>query len=223
MVSAVTELSGLAPNGYHSCKLLAYHRAYGSSYDFCRFYRSDTAYIMIFNSNAVIAGSVDEETAAFIAMSGAYTAETPQKADIEGYISFPVYHMTKKPQRKHPAAFEALSYERLREIVGASFPEADLSLWYCDISHRIRHGISRGFLLGSSFAAADTVYGGEAFLSSVATAPEYRRTGSMKRLLDSLPYERISVIAEADMVGFYLKCGFEAAAEYCIYKQEDRH
>ncbi len=215
MIGQITELP-LQAEDYHSAKLCTYFRAYGTGYDFCRFYRSQSAYIMIFNSNAVVCGECDDETACFIGMSGAATAEMQKPRDIAGFSVHTVYHMTRRQANSADIIFDDISADRLRGIVGASFAEMDFSAWYCDLSHRIRHGVSQGFLYGSSFAAADMETQRELFLSAVSTAPAHRKRGNMRALLDGIRTEKcLSVMAEESMMGFYLHLGFETAAQCC--------
>ena len=108
------------------------------------------------------------------------------------------------------------------DIVCASFEGIEADLWYLDISHRIRHGVSQAYLAEQSCACIDFVSDSKAYISCVATAPDARGNGSAARLLEHI---RRNLEAESltgmlwcypELEAYYNKISFEKKDEDII-------
>lgn len=118
---------------------------------------------------------------------------------------------------------------RLWQIVSRSF-EGITDLWYTDISHRIRHGVSRGYLYDNkAVLTVDFTYGGTAYISSVAVLPGERGQGLGRRLLYSVSRELLKenktgvVWADESTADYYRKLGFAAVSDDIFFvRTKDR-
>lgn len=180
--------------GYYSKKIEMYLSAYGTAYDFCRFYSDmNGGYVMLYNSLAVCSGRLDcEELDEFLSVFCPVSVELPRelsdKLTADGYT------------RKHRTMFKmqgeggtspevCTDYKRAYEILcdGFSMSPSDFGAWYTDISHRIRRGLSLVYLNDNhSTATVQFASDGFAFVSHIATASEYRGKGYARQLLYGL-------------------------------------
>ena len=90
--------------------------------------------------------------------------------------------------------------------------DIDFEPWYLDISHRIRHNVTRTRRLGNSVLVIQHELFGSALISQVATIPQARGKGEASRLISAVCAELsesdIYVICEDKLRGFYEKNGF---------------
>lgn len=109
-------------------------------------------------------------------------------------------------------------------ILKAGFEIGDFMPWYADVSHRIRHGCGRAFLLkvreepiSSCIVSAQSQKIG--MLSCIATVPEYRNLGYAsyliryvcRRLLDD---EKLPVLeCDCNLTEYYRGLGFQKDGE----------
>ena len=88
----------------------------------------------------------------------------------------------------------------------------DRDAFYLDMSHRIRHGVSRAVLLERSALVIQHCANGEALLSAVATDPDCRGRGSASRLILGvcayLSPNKVNLLCEPNLEGFYERLGF---------------
>ena len=94
--------------------------------------------------------------------------------------------------------------------------------WYLDMSHRIRHGVTRTKRLGGSVLVIQHDLFGSALISQVATAPEYRGNGGASRLISAVCAElsesEVFVICEEELREFYEKNGFQKIGKKFIIR-----
>ncbi|MGN1118874.1 MAG: GNAT family N-acetyltransferase, partial [Oscillospiraceae bacterium] len=92
--------------------------------------------------------------------------------------------------------------------------------WYLDMSHRVRHGVSRVAVLDGSCLCVQHELCGEALLSQIATLPELRRQGRAQRLIRAvcarLTGEQVRLLCEDALVGFYENVGFVRSGAFSI-------
>lgn len=107
---------------------------------------------------------------------------------------------------------------------GKDFDPGEFAPWYADISHRIRHGCARAYLLKSDGEAVSALLvsaesDGAGLISGVATAPEFRNKGGAGEVLaracrDLTLAGKLPVLECLPVVsGFYAKMGFEKLGE----------
>ncbi len=141
-------------------KLLAYFKAYGGGYDFCRFYRLQyedaVGFMFMLNSTLVICSEdilPADEAADFIRMHLPFRIECPQSmlsvlGKIENYQQLRRTLFKLKPLELS-ATFNEADVEfnpklsDVYDILQEGFPNlTDYPLWLTDTSHRCRHGVS---------------------------------------------------------------------------------
>ncbi len=228
-------------------KMLAYMRAYGPNYEFCRFYKvtdgCGTGYMFIINSTLIICGDGDlrptEELDLFISMN--------QPFRIEGDLD--IIEGIKKPEQYqvlNRTIFELIPddspLESIEEhvdlnpkltdvykILSEGFPNiSDFSLWYTDTSHRCRHGISRVFTYrNSTTASAVFDIGSTVLIAQVATNKAARGRGYAREFLKWLAKffnglgKRAYLLALDVRVSFYEEIGFRVAGREIVLERID--
>ena len=223
------ELSALPEKGVEAQKIRSLLLAYGVKYDFCRLYTAENLFVAQLNGDFVICdcGNADiDELAEFLCFSGFVSVFCAEKlgrelseklhseAIIVNLMRFSGEIGGEKPRIISPS--EAYSVIK----TGFSF---DFEPWYLDMSHRVRHGISRFYGLCGSALAVQYAINGEALLSQVATLPEKRGKGSASRLLWAVCGElrdfAVYVLCENELVPFYQKNGFYCTELKCCIKK----
>lgn len=221
------ELYRLPEKGVEAQKIRALLYAYGTQYDFCRFYTSRNLALCDLNGSVVLCenGECDyAELAEFLCFNGFCDifcsdelggrlekllncgSQTVNLMRFCGKAAeFPVADVNKAPQ-----------LGEVFKILSAVF-KIDFEPWYVDMSHRIRHGVSAARVLDGSALIIQHNINGEALLSQIATVPEKRGRGAASRLILSLCAElepsAVFVICENGLLSFYEKLGFEKTAE----------
>lgn len=195
-----------APKTLLTRKINVYQTAYRGT-GLCRLFRSESAYVMVFNANAVVVGECDEELLNFLRFLGVVTIESESEITGEGVTCEKVHYLQRGriPHSSTEPVSEG-NIEELQRIMTAAFPDIDFSLWYCDHSHLRRRGISEGYLYNGAFVRIDN-YCDTYVITAAATAPESRGKGNMRRLLSAIPIP-LTAVSRTDTLGFYLKCGF---------------
>jgi hypothetical protein len=220
MIRNIPGLPGsYAPGDYHGGKIKAYYDAYGNRYDFCRLYEYDSGYALIFNANMVISGDASEELTDFIAMTAPHTVESPFCIKLNGYGEENVTRFTGRfDDLSANGCKTELCADDIRQIFTQSFEDTDFISFYSDLSHRVRHGVSKAFLYNSSFAVCDFTAGGTKYLSCLCTLPGKRRNGDMKRLLSCISRgDEISVTARENTADIYRNMGFSEQDTHELY------
>ncbi|MCQ2491368.1 MAG: hypothetical protein MJ079_07245, partial [Ruminococcus sp.] len=186
-------------------KMLAYMKAYGAEYDFCRFYKITgeygnigEGYMFIINSTLIICGDgqleADEELQIFINMNMPFRIEGDQRilSGIDRGNRYQVLNRTVfelvPDTNSYTFAEEYVDFDPylpdVYHILSEGFPNiADFSLWYTDTSHRCRHGISRVFTYRDCTTASIVFdIGNEALIGQVATKVSARGSGLLTQV-----------------------------------------
>lgn len=234
------ELSGCRPEpagaSWAACRVSALARTYGADSPLARFY-TDGAGSFI---------GMEQDLATVYLASGAPTAEAEELLEVTaGRV------LSARPLRLSGFAAEegacfchaGLSPARLSGVTGSLqdaydllsrvFPEAvhagSYRSWYADLSHRVRHGMSRvctlrGVCTGTLYCLQD----GLALVEQLAVAPERRGEGFGRAMLHHLAAEAGGAVlavcsAGPDSDRFYRKLGFSPAGRWYRYtrRRED--
>lgn len=202
--------------------------AYGLKYNFCNFYKTkDCVLSKIYGSCILHGENADfEELADFLdhrvreivcscktaeELSKYLAAWTLNNVNLMKFGGSGVYCDTEKE----------VPFEEFFEIIKTA---ADLNyeLWYLEMSHRLRHNISQMRRLNKSVLIIRHNIFGSAFLSHVATSPEYRGRGDATRLILSVCSElapnEVFLFCEDGMLDFYKRIGFEFICKKSILK-----
>lgn len=224
MISRLTEpqqLAALPEKGIEAQKIRALLAAYGTGYDFCRFYlHNGSSFLAEMGGGFVLCagGGADcGELAEFLNFSGC--AELLCGCDIGEKIN---KRLCAELLRVNVMRFDGAGVPCDAEcspplsdvygIVGRVFG-FEFEPWYLDMSHRVRHGVARCRKLCGSALVIQHDLNGEALISQVATLPEQRGRGLSSRLISSacaeLSGSEVFVICEDELIPFYRKNGFE--------------
>ena len=231
MIKLISDPAGLVlDKSYYSGRIEAACRAYGTGYDFCRLYSFDKGSALIYNSSVVISGECDDltELQSFVMINSPETLECPpniaEKLTLDGYEKCRRTLFERCDIPKTEKAPEKANLMKMYEIVKASFGETELDLWYADMSHRIRHEVSRSYIYkNAACACVDFIYEGAAYISQVAVLHDQRGNGYGRELLDMISCELLNagtvprLWAYDDVIGFYHSIGFLETDEDFIY------
>jgi len=228
-------------------KMLAYMKAYGAGYDFCRFYKitdtSGTGYMFFMNSTLIVCGDENlettEELQIFVKMNLPFRIEGTQKI-IMG-LNIPEHYQVLNrtvfelvpDENSYKFAEEFVDFDPylpdVYKILSEGFPNiSDFSLWYTDTSHRCRHGISRVFTY-KNCTTASVVFdiGNEVLIGQVATKIEARGSGYAREFLKWLALflnnlnKRAFLLALDVRVSFYNEIGFKEIEKEKVLERKD--
>lgn len=231
MIRLISEPSELIlDESYYSGRINAACAAYGTGYDFCRLYRLGSGSGLIYNSSCVLSGEHDDpaEISDFIMINSPDMLECPvylgDRLELMGYDKRRRILFERQSCPEADAVPEKARLMDMYDIVKDAFGETEFDLWYTDMSHRIRHGVSEAFIYkGVSCACVDLVYEGTAYISQVATLSGERGKGYAGKLLDLISCMLLNegniprLWAFEELEGFYRKAGFIPVGEDIIY------
>ncbi|MGN0621670.1 MAG: N-acetyltransferase [Porcipelethomonas sp.] len=223
-------------------RILAYLDAYGTAYDFCRFYISgDSGVILIINSTMIISGNDfdPEELRSFAEMNMPFRIEGSSAAldMIKDLDSYQMLHRTmfqlvgggSSDIDENDINFSP-SLDSVYEILQEGFPNlTDYPLWLTDTSHRVRRGIS-SILTYKETTTASLVYdiNGYVLVGQVATKAASRGNGYARKFLKWLAdylesHGKISYLYALDVrESFYREIGFKVAdSQYVLERMGD--
>lgn len=203
-------------------KIKALCEAYGFSYPFLKFFRSEKAVIAFYYASAVICGEADDEIFQLCGISGI----TDLLISHGGSPDSILYILQYAGGGSCGDLKTDTPYEKVYDILKDGFG-IDFDGWYTDTCHNVRHGISEIYTL-EDIATATKMFSidGIALISLVAVKNEYKGKNYGRRIVEAVaerlsPENRVFVICEKELVPFYEKCGFEKTAE-CYNKYESR-
>ncbi len=237
MIQRITsrdEFSQLPDKGIEAGKIRALLAAYGSDYDFCRFFRQGSTYVSALDGAYVISASGDadvDELAQFFCMSG--FAEIFCSATIgmslaeklsadHALINSMSFTGSVLPSAEYNSA---PSLSDVYSVISEGF-DIPFEPWYLDISHRVRHGVSVCCTLDEKAALViQHNINGEALISQVACRKAYRGQGIAAGLVASvaaaLAPSEVFVLCEDELIPFYEKCGFILAGNYSVISRRN--
>ena len=223
------KLKNLPETGVEAQKIRSLLLAYGTNYDFCRFFTAENAALAQLNGDFVISdfGETDfGELSEFLNFSGFseifcsdYLGQILEKRLDVKWESVNLMRFAGVPEKREP---EILTPNEAYRIIKTGF-EFDFEPWYLDMSHRVRHGVSRLYGLDGAALAVQYNLNGEALLSQVATLPEKRGKGCARRLISAVCAElhesEVFVLCEDRLLGFYEKIGFVPEGKKCCLRK----
>lgn len=223
-ISSPDDFAALPERGVEAQKIRALYQAYGTGYDFCRFYRQDEdSFIAALDGDFILCGSGADhgELAGFFSACGFGSIFCSESA--AAGLPFPAafVYLMRYVGGAEPCR-EIDREPRLDEVYGILKTAFDIQYepWYLDMSHRVRHGVSRCMTLGGSTLTVQHNINGEALLSQIAALPQSRGRGVTKRLIyaacSELAPSEVYVLCERELTGFYEKCGFEVCGKKCV-------
>lgn len=224
----------MVTDSYYGKKILAAFYAYGGNYDFCRFYSCCGGLIHVYNSGMVIDGDPDTgEAEMFIRMTKPAAVEVNGGIPLELDTAYEKVHRTLfrvKPKESgiNPTEVKVNSHaDKCFAILKESFDKMlPYDGWYVDISHRIRHNVSKLYWYDGSTVTQQFNINGFIFLSHIATAPYARGRGNARNLLWLIGSEAEKnggtayLFAQDHRRSFYETIGFEPVGEDILYEMK---
>ncbi len=212
--------ANLPDSGILAQKIRALMFAYGTEYEFCRFYYSDDFIISELDGEFVVSEigcnpNYDElsEFFGFCGFSKIFCSKRVGerlsehircKCEIVNLMRFAGQEILCETESNPPLS-------EVYEILKSAF-DIKFEPWYVDMSHRIRHGITSVRRLGDSILTIQHNLNGEALLSQIATSPKGRNKGNATRLIRAVCAElypsAVFVLCHNELVEFYKKVGF---------------
>lgn len=224
-LTSPAQLSALPEKGITAQKIRALLAAYGTGYDFCRFYRHNGGSFLAGMGESFVlcaGGGADcEELAQFLNFSGC--AELLCDSECGGKINVSLgsdlsrVNVMRYGGTGIPCEMECSPpLSEMYDIVGTVFG-FEYEPWYLDMSHRVRHGVARCRKLEGSALVIQHDINGEALISQVATLPAQRGRGLASGLISSVCAElcgrEIYILCEDGLIPFYRKNGFEVCGD----------
>lgn len=225
------ELLKLPKSGVEAQKIRALWMAYSAGYDFCRFFVTENAVICIQDRDAVLCATGEEscdydEMAEFFAFCGVrkiFCSEYAGKR-LGKLLGCGVQSVNLMRFVGDAVSAEIDAAPPLQEVFGVIqqaflLSDAAYEPWYLDMSHKIRHGISKAYRLGGSVVIVQYHQNGDVLLSQAATLPAERMRGNAAKLIKAVCAEyagsTVKIICDDELVSFYSKIGFEEEAKKC--------
>lgn len=252
----IKQLTQIAPdffeklnNDHYSRRVMSNFEAYGTAYDFCKFYELSANEELLFlisqfNSTMVIAGiqnakltaEAAEELFTLICMNKPQTVEMGIDSAVKIKDRLSEYKQCDRTEfefvsKNHLPNMKVNDCPKLDDvfdILKTSFPAiADAyDLWLTDTSHKVRRGLSQCFVLGSfTTATIQYICNNTALVGHVATIPEERGRFHARKLLywlgEKLNKEGISVrlFARSNRVSYYEEIGFREIGKDIVFER----
>ncbi len=221
------EFSALPEKGIEAGKIHALYNAYGTQYQFCRFYRQGDHYISALDGSFVLCGECTDyrELSEFLNMNGfaeVFCSEVTANA-LSAALKCDVSYINL--MRFAGGAIETVfndepSLSEVYSIISEGF-DIPFEPWYLDMSHRVRHGVTRCAVLADKASLViQHDINGEALISQVACRKESRGKGYASQLVisvaASLAPSEVYVLCDDRLIPFYEKCGFKPVSVYCV-------
>lgn len=227
-------------------KILSYFRAYGGSYDFCRFFRlteeAYTGWMLLFNSTLLICAEQPvalEETRTFITMHLPFRIECPTcflpvLSEVQNYQKLRRTMFAFVPQPVSEGFQpDAVNFQpnltEVYEILQEGFPNLlSYPLWLTDTSHRCRHGVSQ-VLTYRNCTTLTLLFDSDnmVLVGQVATRLSARGSGYARDFLRWLAnwmkqHGKYAVLYALDIrVSFYREIGFQEVETEWVLERVD--
>lgn len=223
---------GCAPDVYTEM-VRSLYSAYGTKYDFCRFYKQDGGAVLSYyygSGTAACTGELSDENARELSefLRCGMLKKVLMPYDTAGRLGLP-----KNTSELHLMRFsngikitdnidkDAVSSQNslgeIYEIISDGF-DIDRDTWYTDTSHMLRRGTAETYRLGSDCAAVKMFSSrGISYLSYVCTRKSARGKGLAKKLVGFICMSEarkgndVFLFCGSELKNFYESIGFSEA------------
>ena len=218
-------------------RILSLLDAYGTEYDFCRFYAQYnddgivTAILSRLDGHITLSHTDlfnSEELDEFVNTIGYETLLCDGDFDMKCEYESGIVMKSESKVEKSLSYAVIDDYPSLVDMFNLDdYSANDFSAWYVDMSHRIRHGCARAYSLSVndeiiSTAVFSSIYNGAAVLTAVRTLPEFRKMGYASALVSYMLFDTegdVYLMREKDRnKSFYEKLGFKDNGIWRIYR-----
>lgn len=236
-------------NNHYKRRVKSNFEAYGTAYDFCRFYelsKDDNMLLLIsqFNSTMVVAESRDtvysdelkNDLLTLISMN------KPQTIEMNVKLAKAIREQMNDYEKCDRTEFEFVTKNHLPNMVVDECPKLDdvfsilktsfpviadsYDLWLTDTSHKVRRGLSQCFMLGNfTTATIQYICDNTALVGHVATIPDERGRYHARKLLywlgEKLNKEGVNVrlFARSNRVSYYEEIGFREIGMDIVFER----
>lgn len=231
MINLMTDEVITTSETYYGYKIKSYYNAYGTAYDFCRFYCFEYGTILIYNSTMVIDNTdISDELLSFVAMINPVSIEIRTSFDISPVgCNILDRTMFEFVSGQSEISFSDIvinsDFNTVYKILDEGFGTIDYDGWYVDISHRTRHNVAETFLYKDKVTATKQFENNDfCFFSHIATSKSARGKGYARQLLYTLSeyYSmrnvRCFLFALDKRVSFYKEIGFKEVYKDKLYE-----
>ena len=220
----------------YSIRIKALLVAYGTDYDFAVFYKQInkngeiTAIISKLDGDFTISmNNADKaEIAEFLCVIGCNSCLCEDLGNYADCYDEGVIMMSERKAEFTLPYTETDEYPKLMDLFNfQDYGKADFEAWYVDVSHRIRHGTAKAYSVNVndeivSSGIFSSIHNGDAILTSVNTAPEFRRMGYGSVLVSHMMCDvsgKVFLMREADKnEHFYSRLGFKNTGKWRLYR-----
>lgn len=229
MIKLLDKYDGLDLRDSHYSRVIRAHLdAYGTGYDFCRFYeivgKHRVGVIAIFNSavavdfvrGAKVTNGAKRELSEFIEFQSPISVELPNeflpRSGFSGYVSFERIFFAVPPSESAVGITEPDPEAVFNTVFGEA---GDYGLWLTDTMRRINGGRSRLLSYESAVLTVRFAVDKRAYITDVATPPDDRGKGYARTLLGGaaklLKGEGLSAYLAAfpETAGYYRSLGYQ--------------
>lgn len=221
----------------YSVRIMSLLNAYGTDYDFASFYKqineqgNTSAIISKLDGDFTLSTNncADfDELKEFFSTLGYNSVLSDDKFFLSDSFENGAVMAAVKKSELHKSYAEIDEYPKLMDIFNTDdYDKADFESWYVDLNHRIRHGCSKAYTLNVSDEIVSSgifssIYKDNAVLTSVRTAPQFRRMGYGSTLVSEMICDiknTVFIMREANKnEDFYKKLGFKNIGVWRMFK-----
>lgn len=236
-------------NNHYKRRVKSNFEAYGTAYDFCRFYelsQNDNLLLLIsqFNSTMVVSeckgiSYSDELKNDLLTL---ISINKPQTIEMNVVLANQIRDMMNDYEKCDRTEFEFVTKNHLPNMLVDDCPKLDdvfsilktsfpviadsYDLWLTDTSHKVRRGLSQCFVLGNfTTATIQYICDNTALVGHVATIPEERGRFHARKLLywlgEKLNKEGVNVrlFARSNRVSYYEEIGFREIGMDIVFER----
>ncbi len=216
-VRAETDLQGLRANA-------------AAALPFCDCYAGDGVTALLHGGEMILSAAPDtgpDALADFLRFSGAVTVSCDRPLPLTDWIQTKGSIFRGRPLPCDPAGLSEITLRQAEPIFTLSFPALTGTAWYADLSHRVRHGVSRIFGYKNCGAAVLLCENSKtAFLGMIAVRPDKRRRRYGQSMVGAiasvLPDRELAVYSKnKDADRFYAACGLSPAGLWYEYRRQE--
>lgn len=227
MIKIITDSLPDMPTSASGVRISSLYESYGCKYNFLRFYMQTidnkcAAIISVMDGQASVCkvGNTDDgEILRFISVIGANTLYAEYDLPLETIESGRIMH---KISRVKTDMNETIDFKRVYSIMSTAFSMPDFSIWYPDISHRVRHGCAK--VIDESYGCAVALKSRlGALITGICVTENECRKGCGSRILNNLTAtlqadDIFALVENSGPINFYETNGFSMAGKFGTYK-----
>ncbi len=230
------QLSDWKENDIFTVRIFALLQSYGTAYNFASFYRQVvdgkiTAVMSKLDGDFTMSLTDDydrDELVRFFCVAGYTSILCDDRFEMSSRYEEGVVMSSSKKQDKPMQNAVIDEYPKLMDLFNfVDYDNQDFKSWYVDISHRVRHKTAKAYTLNVSgeiisSGILSSIYCGNAVLTAVRTADEFRNMGYGGSLVSHICSDvkgMVFLMRDKDLnESFYKNLGFENIGIWRMYR-----